>query len=542
MTHLALDQLLLDDEDEVLSPLETRELVSGPINAEIAAYIYLGLQEGKIDPNDLLAATLESFSRKGHLLILALAIRNSADPNGYPGGIHVLVLAARALRETNIDLKVAVYALLIVSGSSPDYKAREQPNPDKRTVLTFLSEEDIPINDIQKLNNDHQLKSMKLQYRDYLGIVLDRPDLVGPLTDVEKEENVIAAFASLLYHKIKAARVSSAIKTYNNEYLSFLLDKRARISYRHVNEVILQIRKTVDQDERALTERSSGQLAMMIKYGVGVDKYQYAMLMSVLKEKANLMIQEYSEPRWKKECRNSAPPSKELKRLAFGLNIKEERKEQICETLKKYEGEDEKSLRSRSSFSSSLREDKRDHCANRSELSKDPDDLPSVATVSYISRGQSYCIPSDLYELSIKTKVDPFSSDPLPASVIAQMKDKLNVLRKYKILPVDVPTFSSSLALLDKPDEIKLDEDALNDFAELAIANGISKRSINSLTPKMGEELLKTIKIQTNLTDLDSPEHATMTVIEESLPVIEDNPNQIKAFFRELKNFVISEK
>lgn len=534
MTHLTLDQLLLDEdeEDEVLTSSETRELVSGPINAEIAAYIYLGLKEEKIDPNDLLAATLENFSRKAHLLILAFALRYGADPNGYPRGIHVLVLAARALREVNIDLRVAVYALLIVSGSSPEYKARGPPserktNPDNRTIFLFLTEEGIPINDLQKLDNDRQLRSMKLQYRDYLGIILNRPDLVGPLNDTEKEENAIAAYADSFYSKIKTARITSAITTYNNEYLVFLLEHKARVSYRHINEVILQIRKTVNLDMRVLTEQSSNQLSLMIQNGATIDKYQYAMLMATLKEKANLISQEYAEPRWKKECRNAGPPSKELKRLAFGLGIDESNKEKLCQTLNKYSQENIDSIR-RSTPA----------CTNRPELSKDPSDLPSVAIVSYVNKGKRYCIPSDLYELSLKTKLDPFSSEPLPASVITQIRDNLEILRKRGISPVNVPTLSSSLTLLDKADKIKIDEESLSDFAELAIANGISKRNLNSLTPKMGEELLKRNRIQTNLVDLDSPEHATMTVIEEMLPTLENNPAQIKPFFAEMRSIL----
>lgn len=546
MAHIPLDRLLAEKgTNTILSPVETRTLVSGQLNAEILTYIYLGLTEKKIDPNELLASTLENFNQKGHLLILALAIRKGADVNAYPGNIHILILAGRAFRNVNVDLAVGAYAILIASGSSPNYKARKQPNTDVRTVLGFLSDENVPVSDIIKINDDRLLKSLKSEYRNYIGIVLDRDDLVTPLSN-QDEENVIAAFSSSLYPRLKIFRINSAIITYNNGYMEFILKKGAEVSYRHVNEEILQIKKTVSSNMRALTERSTDQLGILIKYGAVLDKYQYAMLLGILKEKAQLVADKYSEPRWKKECNNSAPPSKELKRIAFGLQVDDESKDELCTTLNKYSTTEKGKLIEAARMRQNDRLIKKSDllststfvCSNRSALSKDPLDLPNIATVSYISKGERYCIPSELYELTLKTGTNPYNSEPLPPSILTNISDSLEQLRKYKVLPVDVPNFSNSLLVLGKPDQIGLDEDSLKEFAEIAVSQGVTKKMINSLTPRQGERLLSSIGINTNLVGLDSPEHATMTVIQESLPVIGSNSDRENSFFSRFREII----
>lgn len=538
---------VLETTNGVLSTAETKTLVTSPFTRETTAYIYLGLKDKKINPDTLLGVTLENLETKPHLVIIAFALRAGANSNGYwevaKGKYHILAVVSARVKEAKVNLDIAAqaYSLLIVSGA--DLTTNVRPD-DKQSVIVWLKASNIYPTDFDKL--DKNLSTVKPSVRQFLGILLNREDLVGTLTEDEAKA-VIEAFADKLYPKVNVTPSSGYIRlgivTYNNGWIESAISRGVIVKYYEVNELILDTRKTVKNNMRLLTDEHIKQLTTMIRDGVAIDRYQYALLLGVLAEKANTLSSAYREPRWRKECRSSSPPTRAFDKLSFGLQI-DGNKTEACSLMEKYSTSDPVSLsraaRDRRASKLAQSQDllsgevKPQRCTNN--LPRDPLDLPAAATVSYLSKGKLYCIPSELYEVTLSTRVNPYDpTENLPISVVNEISQNFDTLRLYKVNPVNVPTFSESLLELKKGDDFTINEDVLAEFAELASRAKVSKPTLNTIDAITGDKMLQTIGIKTPLAELDSANHIIQTVAESSTPVLRENVSRVDTFFAPLR-------
>lgn len=521
--------------------------------APILAYLYLGLSKRKLNANTLLGVSLEHLESIQDLIPLGLALRFGADPNGSwelpQGRYSIAIVAALLFRSQRVARNVAMtaWALLLASGLKITAPARPEGLGETRTNVEFLANNRVITPDLERLFQDPSLSQLPDSARNYVGILLNRAPMVRSMDEAD-QLFVVATFADSLYARISIEHSVDALKFFNNDYLAIALQNGAELRYASVNELLIDMRQRVKLQEMALAQVRLEQLLTAVKYGTVIDKYQYAFLLATLSDKAQSVSAAYREPRWKKECRSASPPSRDLERLALGLQIEQGNKTEVCQLLNQYSTADKDKLvaaakerRANNLISSgNLLSNTAKTCTNSAQLTKDPLELPKLATVSYISAGKLYCIPSELYESVLKTGLSPFTNDQgiheqLPISIKTEIEQNLAQLKRYHFSPVAVPSFREMLAQLNDPDNIGLDTSTLQEFYDLAAANGLTRDQIATVSVDSMERALATLDLSTPLAPLDSQEHRIMTLAEEAVPVLENDPVAASRFFLALK-------
>lgn len=560
---LVLDQLLQTKEipnkgvPEVieLTLAQTQELLKTEPSPELTAYLYLGLRARKINPDLLLIVSLDNLRVRQDLIPLGLALRFGANPNGTwelnAGRYSIAISSALVLRDHRVvrEIGITAWSLLLASGLNLKGPARPAEFGETRSVLQYFSENRLLTPDLEKLFQGFSTEKLPNEARNFIGILLNRKELVLQ-PNSEDQMLIVATYAESLYDRVSPKHLLDALKYYNNDYLLLALTQGAELRYASINELLIDMRRRVQLRQMSLAQVRLDQLLTAVKYGASLDKYQYAMLLSIMSEKAQLVSAAYREPRWKKECRNSATPSRELARLALGLQIEQGDKTQVCQLLSKYAGSNHEALiqaaRERRANnlvssgdlltgSSSPR-----ICENRGTLSRDPLELPKIATVSYLSSGKLYCIPSELYESVLKTGQSPFPNatgihEPLPISIRTEIQNNLSTLKRYKFSPVNVPSFREMLNELDKPDLIEIDTVTLQDFVDFGRAQGLTAEQISNISPNQGLRALEVVGLATPLAELDSQEHRVLTLAQETVPLFQSQPETIPVFFQALR-------
>jgi hypothetical protein len=519
---------------------QTIDFIRKQPSVELTVYLIVRLESKQINPDILLNAVIDIFSDNIDLFYLSLAIRFGANVNKFVetnrGKFHPL--AALGLnsknKKINQDFIAQGIAILIVSGSKIDSKASFLPE-DSRTVINFYKDNNLDTEDLVFVSEDLKLEKMDPEIAQNIAILLNREDLITLDRNnliIDKDNNilVIESFSNKLYKYIDFINnISFAIEIYNSGYIEHMVKNGVPVTYLQVNEILLKLKQDKKKGNNILTQIGLHEIGIIVKYGARIDKYQDIMLLSIVGDKINKIRELYKEPRWIKECRNTGPPSVELKRIAIGLKIEDtndiENKAEICKLIKEYSTKANNPTFGKDQVS----------CANSGSLDSNPKEYPALGIVKYSSKGKTYCLPAELYDTILSTEINPFNNEPIPENILDKIKDNRDELLRLNINHISVPKFSETLAKLKQPDKIVLDKEALNDFRELARLYKINVNTINNLDPEKSEALLNFLGINANLQDLNSKDHATMTLIEESLPLISNNDKLAAEFFARLK-------
>ena len=543
----------------IYSLKQTIDFIKHQPSPDLTIYLILRLESKQIDPNILLNAVIEIFAETIDLFYLALSIRFGADVNRYVetkqfsraksqgdshGKYHPLVALGINSLERQIDTELfgLAVAILVVSGSDINLPASPYRNTRssriQENIVNFYRNNGIPTDDLIHVSQDLKLEKMDSDVAQTIAILLNREDLLEQdnLTD-ENMVSIVESFSKNLYKYVgldytsTSRLVSLAIKIRNAGYLEYAVKEGQEISYIQINELLLMLKKDTNKGDDILAQVDFHELSSLVKYGAKIDKYQMVMLISIVGSKATIIQDLYKEPRWKKECKSKGLPSPELQLIAIGLDLDPNKsKEILCKSIADYS----QGLKRSTNVPPT--------CENLKFLDTNPSEYPSFAIVSYVSKDMTYCFPAELYDTLLDTQINPFNKEPIPIAVLEKMKTNRNILDELGIDPMNVPKFSETLSKLKNPDKIMIDKRAISEFEELLRLYKVAPESsrsgsqgdlwaLKNLSPQKAENLLKSLGVEANLRDLNSPDHIRMTLIKESLPIISSDERTAAKFF-----------
>ena len=397
MNLATLDKILQagPNKDNKISLVQLNQLISSypKVTAELLFYLYNALQYDVIDPTELLVVSINNFNYKGHLVLIALAIRFGAELNNYVnyngldnihiGGYLMLKLtgnniqkpsaAGQLAKSVHKDLINLAAIMLIVSGSNWNlamYDAsagsREargpglvgRANAKSKSVIHWLQEQGYDLDLILLTVEDPRLSTAVVHKNldsniKYLAIVLDRPDLLNnKVLNTDDEATVIIVYANNFYNFLsnKSELITLAILHYNSKVIDILLTKPAFdpdqvdcCRYGQINFVLIKIKLVIDLI--IMIETLEQILLTFIDYGNSFDQYQFSMLASLNQNSADNIRKKYNQPRWRKECKNASIPSTEMKQLGISLQISpDSSKSTFCAALDNYHNSDAEAL------------------------------------------------------------------------------------------------------------------------------------------------------------------------------------------------------
>lgn len=619
MNIATLDKILqasaIDGKNNKISLVQINQLISSypKVTSELLFYIYSALHRQIIDPSELMVVVINNFNYKGHLVLLALAIRFGAEINNYVsfdnnnnihiGGYLMLKLSgnsiqkpsaagqlARSIDRNLIDLAAI---MLIVSGSNWNlamYDAsagsREQrgpgfnganTKPKSKSVIHWLQEQGYDLDLILLTVEDPRLSTPTIQNllnhnSRYLAIVLDRPDLfnkkLGNILTIEEESTVIIVYANNFYNDLsnRFELLTLAILHYNDKVINLLLTKPANSDqvdcsrYCQINLILIRIKLVIDLI--IAIEALEQVLLTFIDYGSSFDQYQFSMLATLNQNAADNIRKKYNQPRWRKECKNAADPSMELKQLAVSLQINpDSSKATFCAALDNYDQSDNDGL----IHAATSRQQQRiasQHglvgefggnnnrapdliCRNRAALAHDPYEYPDPALSTYRDQtGAVHCFPADMYDLLLKNKFNPYTNDQLSQQVLLDIEHKKEQLKQLQIDPMTVATFSQALQLLKQNDQIGVDKIKIDNFHQMAAHHGIAAESLQRAKVEDWLTMLKFLNIDSTVTGVDQPfelltrDHSYITTIQLIYPVLVQRPALRPAFFQQVKRLL----
>lgn len=557
--------------DNKLSLVQVHQLINAypRVTAELLFYIYTSLQHEIIDPTELLVVVINNFNYKGHLVLIALAIRFGAELNNYVnfngldnihiGGYLMLKLtgnniqrpsaAGQLAKSVHRDLVDLAAIMLIVSGSNWNlamYDAsagsREARGPGlnagvkykSKSVIHWLQEQGYDLDLILLTVEDPRLSGVAIHRNlndniKYLAIVLDRPDLLhNKVLSVEDESTIIIVYASNFYNNLtnKSELITLAILHYNSKVVDIVLTKPAIdpdqvecCRYGQINFVLIKIKLVIDLI--MLIQSLEQILLTFIDYGNNFDQYQFSMLASLNQNSADNIKKKYNQPRWRKECRNASVPSTEMKQLGISLQINpDSSKSTFCTALDNYHNSDSDGL-TRAAISRQQSRIASQHglvgefnnnklpdliCINRAALANDPYEYPDPALSTYRDQtGSIYCFPADMYDLLLQNKINPYTNDKLSSQVLLDIEHKKQQLKQLEINPMTTATFSTALQLLKQNDQITIDKVKVDNFHQMAAHHGIAAESLQRAKVEDWLIMLKFLNIDSSVTGVQQP-------------------------------------
>lgn len=574
-----LDNIYRDGKSEI-SLVQVGKLIQGfpQVTAELLLYLRVGLHKNCINPTHLLIAAIDNFNTRGHLVLMALAVRYGAEVNQYLqsgserpmhiAGYTVLRLIDRKVDEQLLDLAIV---LLIVSGANFRLAMFDETaavrsditsnvaRTKTKSVIDWLQTQGHPMRAVFIANDDPHLARTQFsdeEAKTYLAIILNRKD-INTITPGEMPLCIIVAHANDFYNNLNTgfANVTDCILNYNNEALTKLLQKGAQVLYSQVNLILIYI--SLFSKSYVVTEELEKILTTCIEYGTPIDRYQYAMLSQLSQQIAENIRRKYYTPRWQKECKSGAL-SPEVKQLGLSLQLPIDDSSTLCNAFENYSRLDpvaltstavrrqENRLANERSLVGELHSNNNSTvgliCRNKALLAENIYEYPDPAIVSYRDNtGAIWCFPAEMYDQLIKHQQNPHNNEKLPARVIADLQHQQQILKQYQINPQKIWTFSRALDLLKQADNIGIDETMVNSFHQMAAHHGVAAERISGFSIEKLQDLIKYLNVDRKITGVDqplrplTPDHAYMTFIQIVYPILIIHKELQRDFFTRIK-------
>lgn len=424
----------------------------------------------------LVVAPQVSMGENG-LIPFAMALKFQADPNIYvrqnkASSVHIVAfllgLRERAKHDVLIDEKSLndFLILLMLSGADLDMpyfkiKPGQRRFPNTKTVLTEIGERgyapalfannDFDPDTIKKSLEDHQYD----KYRTMLDQMVSSQD------SLETAELCIKFFSPSVFDVQTITRrehgarlINLAVRRYNKMAFDKLLSKSFLPSYFLVNEMLLEIRRSIDQKDTVTAEILQDMIIESADNGMELDIHQMNMAGYINAEFRSTLESHYSTPYWRKICRiRDGPAPLPLKTLAASLNLDvTTSKKSICDELDRaadtqrdefIQASRKKQDEAYRSRLASVGDYINDSPENRTRLDQEitKSNLPDAISYNDYNiavyrdeKGTIWFFDSGQFQSLLESKINPRTNAFLPEEFLTRIQGKVHMLESLGVL------------------------------------------------------------------------------------------------------------
>lgn len=408
-----------------------------------------------------------------------------------------------------------------------------------------------------------------------LSILLDNQDLINR-PYLEKDLNLaIRSYSSMSVNNIlnnvnpltqrspylimDIKGLDESVIYLNADSFEKIINKGYSPSYLLINKILIGMSQSKEPQHILKFQELERMLIISISTGTSLDLDQRIMISTLGSDILQTVVKEYEQPYWRKICKVSTTNNTAslLKQQALALNIDPTMsKKAICDKITDLSKLDKESVkeeaRRRQSSKSQLDtgsvnefiDKKGSMCINKGSFSKDPFDYNDINLAYYRDeQGSLWCFGSEQFNNLLTTGLNPYNMTILPLSFKEQLKYKINILQDLGIdtqytgiSPSKIPqTFSEAIDNLSTNDQIneQSSQNAVNDFINLAVENGVSGSTIKSLSKEQMMNALRSINYPIELEPL-TQSHSLVTTSRAINYLNNISPQLVKDFFQSI--------
>lgn len=584
----SVESYILGEREQKPTPNEIGQWMSTLTRKKIAALV-TALDKDLISANTVLVSTIDFFSepkqQKGpnlYFLSAALALRYGANENLYVnapgvGTVHILAFLHIRSETTNegeerakLDAEDKQFrseslafltALLVAFGSKASRPVFQPTSTDRKfeatTTLEWIRSQGF--NSVL-YNLSQSLSELRDTYRTKIATYLNKPskadeNLIDPFLAVRTyASDVFASYLSTALSRKSTSETvqldklaSTAISVFAVDVFSKMLASGYVPTYVQMNSLLLSL----SSKGKLLSSLSKKMLLDAIQHGAYLDTKQFSLAKIAGEDTAKEVQKEYNEPYWKKACRSTKglqETDPQLQELAYFLHLDpEHNKKTICKQLEDISSADPNALvqaveKRMKQYITDLvgypyefvNNDPEIRCQNGDENIYQYN--PLDVAIYRDENGKAWCFTKDLFDNLLKTETNPYTKSPLPTAFLAKLSMKRQVLSKLGLKNLKLRTFSESLSKMSSKQEIrdKRSKRVLSEFLSEAEAKGISRRTIENLSPKDMQILLSRIGVEADLESL-TDEHALYTLAHAATRAFQETPGTSRNFFSNLE-------
>ena len=501
------------------------------------------MNNGIIDPDRFLIASIMQYTNPEDMVLIALALRYGASSKYVTyknvGNVHIMVFTVMELMGKNnvsnfeIETILCIMALLNVSPAARAYTVNEN---NDITVADWLEQNGFFnfLNPMQFLN---MITDKEFNIRISIGTMCDIPEVAFPLgydstiiTEyydetgfLTTEKRVIVPQPALpeliLNNSYNCAEKASIQATFSTgelgeikmcidtgamEIFEILIDRGFNFSYFSMNRLLASLKETIKQDKNGMVSNDKifGLIYMnMIKYvivrGISIDKYQFSMLNTFSSDYAKEIEEIYSAPMWQKACAGSdkVPLPTVVKALATALNIDPTKdKPEVCADLRNLASIDfskltdleferqKEQLKMTLPIKERLEKKPKVSCKNATDIN--PLHYTDNTLTFYTDKNNnSWCFTASDFEELVRNPVNPITNEELPLKVVQHIASKVAMFKNMGINPSLLKPYGDSLKELYKKDTISNIKtiEAINTIINLGTTRGILEARFRSI-------------------------------------------------------------
>lgn len=355
----------------------------------------------------------------------------------------------------------------------------------------------------------------------------------------------------------------------NYTSFKFLLKQGYKPGYVMLNYIISAMVKYKQENDSISYTQLYYMIMESIEHGVAIDTQQFAIITKNDSKGSVKINQAYNKPRWEKYCKTNTGREEYLGRLAYTLGLQPEQdQDKLCQELRKVAQVNPEDYikafikRQQNRIANNVSDSqeyvknsnkvvtKDNLCVNRS-VGKYPYLYNDLDLAYYKDSADNvWCFTSDMFEQIRKTERNPITQEILPNSVLQQINNQRNTLKRLGLLNngTTALTVTEGLAELNKTDKIESTEvqrrvEALQKLAKLYCNNSVCMNGILQLELLNGPEMVNLINkwgIPVISIGLDKiiPELQLNTFIFILYTILSNNPNRMEQIFTEIQDIL----
>jgi hypothetical protein len=525
------------------------------------------LEQNKLSLETALVESINSTRNCQWLILPALALRAGVNPNSYIqatklGPVHIFGYTySQLLNRTEFNTIEKLVCLFLFSGAQgvlPAFSTRGGgiPAPDLGiysfpkdiSIGEWIKKQDIN-SIINNIVQDSIVNTLAEPVDTELAILINNPKIVQTSLNDNDVREIIRNHSDNLLPTIKlsSADFPNTIPTLNLDAFKSIINRGYLPNYLTINNLITNMKEYKDFKLDTAFNTASDMILYAIENGYRIDDYQWKYINTLDTSVGTKIKQAFEIPYWKKDCKNEQTPiSERLRRLSFALNIDlENDKQTVCKIIGDMAAADttelteaavkrqQNRISSKNSYPNEYigNNDASLVCRNRSLFPTNPYEYSDVELATYRDDHENiWCFSSDTFEDVLKSKINPYTLQPLPQNFINQVTRQVDLIKSLNLELKPVP-FSEAVKDLNTNDTINNieTEKIINNTFKIALLNGISETALKNASPSILQKALNNIGIQTNLGILPPP--YALATFSHAVKLLGKNPDTIATLF-----------
>lgn len=524
------------DPAKMVKGVELRKLIQGKeITPSILLQWRRGLNESVIEPTDALIQAISLTNSRKHLLLIALALRASADPNAYvdlgkEGKLHIIAYMYKTINEklatdktlTNY-LTVIILLMLVMEGSKIHYSVyKNDPNSGRipETVSNWLYvNRYIALPEKTLTDKAGNLRNLFGNERiNGVAIILNKPYYYNgdfKTISIDSYRYAIASLSPIVEkftlpdHKESGNNVilwDSFQNLYADGFRDALHKSGETVSYQ-LFAMLLQSAMNFREHKNVISlQEVANMILATLARGYEVDSQEYNILSTLGNDFTTAVQKVYNKPYWLKYAETHdinklhfLQLPYELRLLSATLNINSTPKVLFTQLKILSEMQGNKITKALQERQQQLMSEKLAYPSEvlsgvpRLELtdknSKDIFDYGEY-DLAYTrdQNGNIYAFTSNMFQQLLETRVNPYNDDPLDILFLVELKYKLASLGRNKhTLHFEPLTISKAIKSLKENDDISQfrglsrSDDMYKQYLAIALNGNITEQQLSKI-------------------------------------------------------------